>query len=101
MVNFHSGKLLCSSVEFSLNLLQLTLFFFFFQGAMGAGKSYTMRKLVENNHFPLLAFITVRVRPSDRRGVSFRLHPIPDNHCWLIGRPRCNSKTFARVSSLC
>ena len=26
---------------------------------MGAGKSYTMRNLVENNRFPLIAFITV------------------------------------------
>ena len=26
---------------------------------MGAGKSYTMRKLVENGQFPLIAFITV------------------------------------------
>ncbi|CAB9529203.1 Zeta toxin [Seminavis robusta] len=28
-------------------------------GAMGAGKSYTMRRLVENGQFPLIAFITV------------------------------------------
>jgi hypothetical protein len=28
-------------------------------GAMGAGKSYTMRKLVDNGRFPLLAFVNV------------------------------------------
>lgn len=31
----------------------------FTAGAMGAGKSYTMRNLVENGRFPLIAFITV------------------------------------------
>jgi len=51
----------------------------FTAGAMGAGKSYTMRKLVQNGHFPLLAFVSVD--PDD-----IRRH-LPEFHLYADLRP--------------
>ena len=46
----------------------------FTAGAMGAGKSYTMNKLVEKGHFPLLAFVTVDPDEIRRHLPEFHLY---------------------------
>lgn len=46
----------------------------FTAGAMGAGKSYTMNKLVEMGHFPLLAFVTVDPDEIRRHLPEFHLY---------------------------
>jgi predicted kinase len=46
----------------------------FTAGAMGAGKSYTMRKLVQNGRFPLIAFVVVDPDDIRRHLPEFQLY---------------------------
>lgn len=59
----------------------------FTAGAMGSGKSYTMRTLVDRGLFPLLAF--VRVDPDELRRY------LPEYHLYIQQSPE-NAGTFTR-----
>lgn len=82
----------------------------FTAGAMGAGKSFTMNKLVEKGHFPLLAFVSVdpdeirrhlpgkdlgsRIRSEDVQ--VYLLSPIP-SRCRVSSLRRAVSGASRRV----